>query len=268
MHIVYKNVTMSIVGRQKSSKLNQILLLCPQGALAPTSWLVKNGISRQLLDRYEEYSWVTRATKGVVYRSGDKPTWQGAIYALQTFLKLNVWIGGKTALELRGFAHFVPMAKIPMIHLYSCDVTRLPKWVTHLFDVAEFSFYKTALFQDNFSESTFSDHKLEKMSLKISSPERAIFELLEQVPTKQTFEEAELIFESLTTLRPKVVQLLLNSCTSFKVKRLFLYLAEKSKHDWFSKLELANIDLGKGKRSIAINGELNKKYQIVVPRNK
>ena len=34
---------------------------------------------------------------------------------------------------------------------------------------------------------------------------------------------------------------------------------------WFQKLDIKNIDLGKGKRQIAANGILNKKYQITVP---
>ena len=115
---------MSIVDRQKSSKLNQILLLCPTGAIAPTSWLSSQGISRQLLDRYEEYNWITRATKGAVFRKGDTPTWQGAVYALQSLLELNTWVGGKTPLQIKGLGHYLPMTKVPLIHLYSDSVSR------------------------------------------------------------------------------------------------------------------------------------------------
>ena len=34
---------------------------------------------------------------------------------------------------------------------------------------------------------------------------------------------------------------------------------------WLQKLDIKNIDLGKGKRQVAANGILNKKYQITVP---
>ncbi|MCK5162759.1 MAG: type IV toxin-antitoxin system AbiEi family antitoxin domain-containing protein, partial [Desulfobacula sp.] len=37
---------------------------------------------------------------------------------------------------------------------------------------------------------------------------------------------------------------------------------------WFQKLDIKNIDLGKGKRQVAANGILNKKYQITVPDEK
>jgi len=62
--------------------------------------------------------------------------------------------------------------------------------------------------------------------------------------------------EMLTTLRPKLIQQLFEVCTSVKVKRLFLYMAEKSKHPWFCAISLSKIDLGEGKRSIVKNGVL------------
>jgi hypothetical protein len=51
-----------------------------------------------------------------------------------------------------------------------------------------------------------------------------------------------------------------------KVKRLFMYMAEKAGHSWFTYIDLKNIDLGKGKRSIVKNGVYNAKYQITIPR--
>jgi hypothetical protein len=103
-------------------------------------------------------------------------------------------------------------------------------------------------------------------SIRSSTPERAILEMLDGVPSKQTFSEAKLIFENLTTLRSQLVQTLLEQCNSIKAKRLFLYLAEECHHAWFTKLKLSQIELGKGKRSIGPNGRLNAKYLIVVPR--
>ncbi|MFR9534110.1 MAG: type IV toxin-antitoxin system AbiEi family antitoxin domain-containing protein, partial [Rikenellaceae bacterium] len=69
----------------------------------------------------------------------------------------------------------------------------------------------------------------------------------------------------LTTLRPKLLQQLLELCSSVKVKRLFLYMAEKSGHSWFRSLDLDKIDLGSGKRMIEKNGVYNSKYMITLP---
>jgi hypothetical protein len=78
--------------------------------------------------------------------------------------------------------------------------------------------------------------------------------------------EAFSIMENLVTLRPKVVQNLLEMCRSVKVKRLFLFLAQKADLPWFTKLNTANLDLGKGKRMIVKDGALDKTYEITVPR--
>ncbi len=52
-----------------------------------------------------------------------------------------------------------------------------------------------------------------------------------------------------------------------KVKRLSLYLAEKSEHEWVKFLNKEKIDLGKGKRSFAKKGLYIPQYQITVSKN-
>ena len=64
----------------------------------------------------------------------------------------------------------------------------------------------------------------------------------------------------------KQVQNLLEQCSSIKVKRLFLYMAEKSQHDWFKYINLEKIDIGKGKRSLVKDGVFVAKYAITVPK--
>lgn len=66
--------------------------------------------------------------------------------------------------------------------------------------------------------------------------------------------------------RPQTVQELLEQCTSVKVKRLFLYLAEKAGHEWAKYLDLSKVDLGKGKRALVKGGEYVTKYQMTVPK--
>jgi hypothetical protein len=74
--------------------------------------------------------------------------------------------------------------------------------------------------------------------------------------------------ESLVTLRPEVVQKLLEMCRFVKVKRLFMYMAEKHRYPWVEKLDLSGIDFGKGKRRIVSGGELDPKYLITVSRDR
>ncbi len=74
------------------------------------------------------------------------------------------------------------------------------------------------------------------------------------------------MMEGLNNLRPNLVQQLLEACQSVKVKRLFLYMAEKSGHDWVKYLNLEKINMGSGKRSIVKNGVYVSKYQIIISK--
>jgi len=91
-------------------------------------------------------------------------------------------------------------------------------------------------------------------------------ECLYSVPKSQPLLEVLEIVEGLNNLRPASVQALLEACKSVKVKRLFLYLAEKAGHDWFKYLDLKKVGLGSGKRSIVEGGIYVPKYQITVPK--
>jgi hypothetical protein len=74
------------------------------------------------------------------------------------------------------------------------------------------------------------------------------------------------IMEQLTTLRAEVVQQLLENADNLKVKRLFLYMAEKAGHEWFGKLDLSKIQLGLGKRQLADKGVYLPEYMITIPK--
>ena len=62
------------------------------------------------------------------------------------------------------------------------------------------------------------------------------------------------------------MQDLLERCSSVKVKRVFLFLAEKLELPFFLKLKLDDVDIGSGKRVIVKGGKYDAKYLITVPR--
>jgi hypothetical protein len=72
--------------------------------------------------------------------------------------------------------------------------------------------------------------------------------------------------EGLTNLRPKNIQELLEQCSSIKVKRLFLYMAEKAGHQWMPFLNVQDLNLGKGARAIVRGGVYVSKYDISIPK--
>jgi len=192
--------------------------------------------------------------------------WPGALYALQRQLDLPVHAGGKTALELQGYAHYVPM-KQQKVFLYASRGVTVPSWFTEDRLGVPFVLTRTNMLPTDCAEG-FSEFKEVGFSVRIASPERAAMEMLHLVPRKVGFDEARLIMENLVTLRPDVVQELLAACRSVKVKRLFLYMAERCAHPWVSKLDGSKIDLGKGKRMIVANGRYDAKYCITVPADR
>ncbi len=250
------------ISLEKEQKINLLLNSQPSGAVYLSSWLTENGFSTQLINRYKKSNWLYSIGTGAWMRVGDKPTYEGALYALQQQAKLNIHIGGKTALSLLGKVHYLELS-MQQIILFGGSEEKLPTW---------FSKYDWGL-KVNYFSSSFLPPKaglqtLEQrtFSLQISNPIRAIIECLYLSPKKQELVECYEIMEGLNNLRPKQVQELLEQCTSVKVKRLFLYMAEKAKHDWFSYINLEKINIGKGKRSLVKEGVFISKYGITIPK--
>lgn len=245
------------------TKINKLITQWPRGTVAATSFLKKKGFSQELLLWYKRSGWLESYGHGAYVLAGDKIDWAGALYTLQKQLKMAVHAGGKTALELKGYGHFVPVRQ--KIFLYGERGNPLPVWFRTAMMKRPFLYVRTNLFPPGYAEG-LTDVKPGEFSVSISAPERAAMEMLHLVPKDVSFEEASLIMENLAGLRPDLVQKLLEECRFVKVKRLFLFLSERSSHPWFSRLKPSKIDLGKGKRMITAHGMLDSKYQITVPK--
>ena len=102
--------------------------------------------------------------------------------------------------------------------------------------------------------------------LLVSSPERAMLECLNLPGASSSLLDIYYIMESMTTLRPKLVQTLLENCTSQKVKRLFLYMAEKAGHFWYKALKLENVNLGTSRFMITPTGKYINKYNMTISK--
>lgn len=74
------------------------------------------------------------------------------------------------------------------------------------------------------------------------------------------------ITPQLTTLRPEVVQSLLETTKNYKMKRLFLYMAEKANHYWFEELNLSKIDSGTTKMQLVKSGVYISNYKMTIPK--
>jgi len=252
------------VASESRSKINRLLRAWPQGTISVSRWLEAQGAYQQLVHEYEKSDWIRRIGQGAYVRAGDTVEWSGGLYALHEQMKLPVHAGAKTALQMQGYAHFLPMGKGGAVSLFGASGTRLPAWFRQYDWGVALRYTTTNLFADD-PKAGLTKKELATYAVTVSAPERAIMEVLYLVPVEESFEEAGLLMEGLTTLRPRLVQSLLEQCRSVKVKRLFMFLAETSNHAWAKKLDLSKVNFGKGKRMIVKGGQLDTKYNITVP---
>ena len=286
--------------RQKQGKLNQLQVHLPEGLLVDAGWLRRQGYSSGLRSKYVAHGWLDQVARGVYRRpAASLPAakkedevlrWQPVVISLQTLLECPLSVGGRTALELQGFAHYLSAAGPREIHLHGN--TAPPGWVAKLKVDARLVFHNAGtLFKDgavprdsvsksgkNHTDRNASADPLPggfirqpwghwEWPLIMSSAERAILELLDEVPQRETFHQADVLMEGLHNLSPRRLHTLLVECRSVKVKRLFLWFAERHNHAWLKSLDRKGVDLGHGKRMLARGGKLDTKFNITVPEN-
>ncbi|WP_339672480.1 type IV toxin-antitoxin system AbiEi family antitoxin [Dasania marina] len=247
---------------ERESKLNNLLGTQPLGIVLSSAWLAKQGYSLDLQKRYKKSQWFDSIGTGALIRHGDQVDYLGGIYALQSQLGLFVHPAGKTALSLQGKAHYLELAT-KKVQLFGGKQDSLPLWFKKR-DWGLSVESKLTSFLPSALGLVEIDHK--SFKVKISSPARAVMECLYLAPKYQPLMEVYELMEGLNNLRPTIVQQLLEACTSVKVKRLFLYMADKAGHEWLSYINLDKVDLGSGKRAVVSDGVYVSKYQITVPK--
>jgi hypothetical protein len=249
---------------RESMKINRLLQAWPRGTVALHAFLAGHGVSRKLAEQYRKGGWIDPVGAGAFVRRGDKVAWQGALYALQRYVGKPVHPGGRTALELSGLAHYLRLGSRRCVDLYGPPGLRLPRWLTQRDWDVELRYFGTSLLDAKAGTATMA---FGEFSLTVSAPERAMLEVLDGVPGIADFTEARQLMEGLPTHRPKLVQQLLEDCTSVKVKRLFLHLADATGMPWRATLDDARINLGTGKRQVVPGGRFDARYGITVPRD-
>lgn len=245
-----------------NSKINQLLKQWPSGGVYLSAWLSSNDYSNQLISRYKKSNWIKSIGKGAYIRSGDTITIEGGIHALQKQANSSIHIGGKSSLAMLGKSHYLELGK-RQVTLFGSSTEKLPSWFTDYQWDAQVNYYSSSFLP---ADLGLTESPSKAFTILISSAPRALMECLYLAPNKQDLIECYELMEGLNNMRPNLVQKLLEVCTSIKVKRLFLYMAEQANHAWFSHINLSTIDLGSGKREIVKNGIYIAKYQITVPK--
>jgi hypothetical protein len=266
------------MARQNTQKLNRLLSQLGDGWLAPSSWLRKKGYDRRLLAHYVKRGWLVSPAHGVFHRAGSTPSWQTLVFSLQRLARLPLHVGGAHAITMQGMDHYLRMSAA-RVTLFG--TARLPAWIFALALPETFVLRSDAKlgFVALTAELLDAPDEQRKVGLEtmpgdrpdcplvVSMPERAILEYLLEVPGNASVAGADAILQGMARLRPALVSRLLRECTSIKVKRLFLALAERHNHAWFKHLDLTGVDLGSGNRVLGVNERLHPKYRISLPKD-
>lgn len=244
--------------------------LLPYGMIATKQWLLSMGLSLHSIDNALKSKKLDMQATGVYARTGVPITWQGVVCSLQKMSDQTVDVGGLTALELLRYGQYLSNNKSKVIRLYS--INKLPAWLKKLALPVTFDWHgtKTLWTPEVLEDAKYTiEHSWrdDLRPVKLSCPEKAILEVLMDLPDTISFEHAEELLQGMTSLSPKKLTALLHACSNVKVKRLFFWLAERVGYSWVNKLDYREFNLGKGKRVIAVKGKLDNKYLITVPKD-
>jgi hypothetical protein len=260
-----------------------LLTLVPEGFPVTKQWLARQSpeLDRHAIDNLLKSKQLMALAPGVYMRPGTRLTWQGVVSSLQDILRTDLSVGGLTALELHGFAHYLPLSRQRTVHLYGKN--HLPAWLSAALPDVQFvrhnrlaSLGATGLVNREYDtqERTLldigtSEQRRTAWPFTLSSPERAYLEVLVDVPDTISFEHADQLLQGMTTLSPRRMEQLLRKCANVKVRRLFYWMAERHAYAWLKKLPqpgaLDELGLGSGNRVLARGGRLDPKYHITVP---
>ncbi|MDD2325701.1 MAG: type IV toxin-antitoxin system AbiEi family antitoxin domain-containing protein [Alphaproteobacteria bacterium] len=253
---------------QRHGKLNQLQKLLPEGLLADAAWFERHGYSTALRSQYVSSGWLEQPARGVYRRPEGNLSWPMVVVSLQRPAPLDekLVVGGRTALEFQGYAHYLPQSEKEEVHLYGNK--KLPSWVKKIPFPYEFIYHSDRrLFSASSSTYGLSNMKWNDWPLTLSTPERALLQLLDELPQHESFHQVDKLFEGLANLSPHRLQKLLVDCQSVKVKRLFFFFADRHNHTWLKHLDKSRIDLGSGKRVLVKDGKLDSTYQITLPKD-
>jgi hypothetical protein len=278
---IWNKCILSNMARQNNDKLKSLLESVPPGFLVDTPWLASRNIDRKLAYWYLKRGWLEPVAQGVYRRptmldddKDDRVGWKVAVLSIQQLMRYDIHLGGRTALDVRGFHHYLALGGEKTVYLYGDSPTWLKRLPTnHKFVKRSRSLFGHSLIGVDAEVNLTSRDDTEetprpspgRWSLRASSPERAILEMLNELPKNESFHIVDKLFEGLSNLRPDLLEDLLHECTSIKVKRYFFVFVDRHKHEWSKYISTTDINLGSGPRYVFEGGRIHPKFKISVP---
>lgn len=231
------------------SKLNSLYTRLTPGTPLTSADLATLDISADLAVHYVRSGWLLRLARGVYCRPGEDLELQPCLQLLQRQFH-GLHVGGKSALDWYGVRHY--LSQQPVLHLYGWNAGRLPEWFTSRLPA---EYHRKRLFDEQ-PDALLHAGPFEKRDSapRVSTPERALLEVLSEVGVRQSIQEARELTESSYNLRPEVLRELLQRCTSVKTVRLCLMLGRELSLPWVAKLDPRQLPTGSNRPWVSRSG--------------
>lgn len=201
----------------------------PRGAPIDTGTLARLGVSVSLAHEYVKAGWLKKLGRGVFMFAGDELKRNETLAFLEPRIP-GLHVAAKTALAWHGFRHNVAAKETTI--LWGDHRTVLPEWLQERF-TGRYSSPK--LFDDDLPPGTGIAPMPEfPNGPRVSSPERALLEMLSEVGVYQEVEEARSIMEGVRQLRSRQLKLLLSHCRMVKAVRLCVIWSRELDLSWAS----------------------------------
>lgn len=234
----------------RQSKLRILYTARPPGTPLTSEDLAKLGISADLAVHYVRAGWLNRLSRGVYYRPGEDLALHPSLLVLERRIE-GLHVGGKSALAWYGVRHYI--AQQETLHLYGWAAARLPDWFVQRFPA---EYHRKRLFEENppalIHVAPFEGRD---GAPQVSSPERALLELLSEVAVRQPLQEARELMESMYNLRTDILRELLKHCTSVKTVRLCLQFGRELSLPWAANLNRAELPTGSDRSWVSRSGD-------------
>lgn len=223
----------------RESKLKKLYSHLASGTPVTSEDLAALGISADLAVHYVRAGWLERLARGVFSRPGETLSLHPSLLLLERRVE-GLHVGGKSALSWYNVRHYV--AQQETLHLYGWATAVLPDWFQKHFPS---EYHRKRLFKEQPSAMRHvTPFENRAGAPKVSSPERALLELLSEVAVRQPLQEARELMESAYTFRADVLRDLLRACTSVKTVRLCLQFGRELSLPWASKLDVKKLPTG------------------------
>ncbi len=245
----------------------------PAGQFATRDYLLGEGFGESAIRSLLRSGDILSLARGV-YAQDEPLTVAGIARSLRR-MGSDLVVGGETALRLHGVLPVKPAELFSRICLSGRD--RPPGWMHSWDRRVRFDYLATSrLFRfgrpkeglpmgeaDRFAE----EFGWMGVSFPISCVERALFEVLSEVPERAEFEDVRAMIRRVwrASSRPRFRRLL-DESVNVKVNRLFLWAAEETGYRVALDGEISRY-IGTGKRQLVKGGRYVGRYLMTVPRD-